>query len=134
VKYLVDTSALVRIQRGQVDPVWDEIVLRGLVAICEPVLAETLATADAKGYARAEDRIRNLYPEVPIPDRAWALLREVRRELAKHSAHRGLSVADYLVAATAIRLKLVVLHEDADFEMVARLVPQLKQERISRVA
>jgi hypothetical protein len=31
-------------------------------------------------------------------------------------------------------LKLVVLHEDADFETVARVVPQLKQERIGRAA
>jgi hypothetical protein len=39
-------------------------------------------------------------------------------------------VADHLVIATAIRLKLVVLHQDADFETAARLVPQLGQERI----
>jgi predicted nucleic acid-binding protein len=60
--------------------------------------------------------------------------RESVSSLSDHSVHRRLSVADYLVAATAIRLKLVVLHEDADFETMARLVPQLKQERIGRVA
>jgi len=131
-RYLVDTSALVRIQRRQVDPGWDDLVERGLVAICEPVLTETLSNADAKGYERAEDRLRELYPEVPVPDNAWDMLREVRRELARHSAHQGLSVADHLVIATAIRLKLTVLHEDGDFETVARYVPQLRQERISR--
>ena len=130
-RYLVDTSALVRIQRGQVDPGWDDLVERGLVAICEPVLAETLSTANAKGYERAEERLRDLYPEVPVPDTAWTMVREVRRELARHSIHQGLSVADYLVASIAIRLKLTVLHEDGDFETVARYIPQLRQERIT---
>ncbi|MFD0746943.1 hypothetical protein ACFQ1L_37810 [Phytohabitans flavus] len=40
-------------------------------------------------------------------------------------------MADYVVAATAIRLKLVLLHEDGDFETIARFVPELKQQRIS---
>jgi predicted nucleic acid-binding protein len=45
-----------------------------------------------------------------------------------------LSVADYLIAATAIKSKLVLLHEDGDFETVARFVPQLQQQRISEVS
>jgi predicted nucleic acid-binding protein len=40
-------------------------------------------------------------------------------------------VADLVIAATAIRLKLTVLHEDADYETLARFVPQLRQRRIS---
>ena len=51
-------------------------------------------------------------------------------DLAAYSQHQGLSAADYLVIATAIRLKLVVLHEDAYLETVSRIVPQLNQERI----
>jgi hypothetical protein len=46
------------------------------------------------------------------------------------SAHQGLSVADYLVVATGMRTTLVVLHEDADFETVARIIPDFQQERI----
>jgi predicted nucleic acid-binding protein len=66
-----------------------------------------------------------------VPDDVWALVATVQRELASQSQHHGLSIADHLVVATAIRLKLVVLHEDADFETVARLVPQLEQQRIT---
>jgi predicted nucleic acid-binding protein len=40
-------------------------------------------------------------------------------------------VADLVIAATAIRLKLTVLHEDRDFETVARFVPELQQQRVS---
>lgn len=129
--YLVDTSALVRIVRRQVDPVWYALVDRGLVAICEPVLAETLMIADAKSYASLEENLRATYLMVAIPDNIWDLVAAIRRELASHSAHQGLSVADYVVAATAIRLKLTVLHEDADFTTVARFVPDLQEQRIS---
>jgi predicted nucleic acid-binding protein len=55
----------------------------------------------------------------------------IRRELATHSAHQGPSVPDLIVAATAIRMKLIVLHEDADFETVARFIPELQQQRVS---
>jgi predicted nucleic acid-binding protein len=36
-----------------------------------------------------------------------------------------------VIAATAIQLKLEVLHEDHDFETISRHVPQLQQRRIS---
>jgi predicted nucleic acid-binding protein len=130
-RYLIDTSALVRVLRRQVDERWHERVVRGLVAICDPVLVETLTIADAKAYNRVEDNLRDTYPWVPVPDDVWELVASVRRELATTSMHQGLSVADHLVVATAIRLKLTVLHEDADFETVARVIPQLRQERIS---
>jgi predicted nucleic acid-binding protein len=131
VRYLADTSALVRVQRRQIDPAWYDLIDRGLVALCEPVMAETLLIADAKGYADLEEALSATYLVVTIPDDIWRLVAAIRRELAPHSAHQGLSVADLVVAATAIRLKLTVLHEDADFETVARFVPGLRERRIS---
>jgi predicted nucleic acid-binding protein len=130
-KYLVDTSALTRIVRRQVDPEWHDIAGRGLITICEPALAETLVTADAKKYAELEADLRDTYPFAAVPDNVWELVAVIRRELALHSTHQGLSVADLVIAATAIRLKLTVLHEDADFETVGRYVSQLQQRRVS---
>lgn len=117
--------------RRQTDPHWREQASRGLIAICEPVLTETLTIANAKSYDRIEADITTIYPWVPIPDQAWDLIRITRRELAKHSVHNALSVADYLVAVTAIQLKLTVLHEDNDFHTVADIIPQLREQRIS---
>jgi predicted nucleic acid-binding protein len=131
VRFLVDTSALVRILRRQVEPAWYDLVDRGFVAVCEPVMAETLMIADAKGYDDMERTIAETYVLATVPDAIWDLVGAIRRELAPHSGHKGLSVADLVVAATAIRLKLEVLHEDGDFETVARFVPQLRQRRIS---
>jgi predicted nucleic acid-binding protein len=90
-----------------------------------------LAGVGAKDFDRVNDRLRDSYPWVPTPDDAWSVVESVQRELAGRSQHQGLSVADHLVVATAIRLKLVVLHADADFETVSRVVPQLQQERIT---
>lgn len=129
--YLVDTSALVRLQRSQADPAWDGLVERGLLSVCEPVLAEALLIADAKAYASSEDSIRAVYLVVTVPDGAWDLVAAIRRELALHSAHKGLSVADLVIAATAMRLKLTLLHEDGDYETVARFVPEFRQRRLS---
>ena len=76
-RYLIDTSALVRVIRRQVDPRWDEQTGHGVVAVC-------------------------------------------------------LSVTDHLAVATARHHGLTVLHDDADFETVGRIVPDFGQERISR--
>ncbi|TDC85305.1 hypothetical protein E1193_03135 [Micromonospora sp. KC606] len=88
-QYLIDTSALVRMVRRQVDPHWSDLAARGLIAICDPVLVETLAIADVKAYDRVEQGLRDLYPWVPVPDDAWQVVRAVRQEPANHSAHRG---------------------------------------------
>jgi predicted nucleic acid-binding protein len=130
-RYLVDTSALTRILRRQASHAWDNLERRGLLAICEPALTETLLIAKTKDYGALEDKITGNYLFVTIPDDIWDLVAVVRRELSPHSAHRGLSVADLVIAATAIRLKLTVLHEDADYETVARFVPELRQHKMS---
>jgi predicted nucleic acid-binding protein len=131
VKYLVDTSALVRLLRRDASPGWYELRDRGLISICEPVLAETLVTADAKNYSQLEEFLSGSYLLVTIPESVWDMTSAIRRELGPRSAHHGLSVADLVVAATAISLKLTVLHEDADYETVRRFVPQLHERRLS---
>ena len=129
--FLIDTSALVRVLRKQTDQAWDKRTGQGLVAVCEPVLMETLIIARAKDYQRLEETLLDTYPWVPVPDRAWDSAREVRRALAAQSAHQGLSVADHLVVATAMHHGLTVLHDDADFETVGRVLPEFQQERIT---
>jgi predicted nucleic acid-binding protein len=39
-RFLVDTSALTRLLRQQADSGWDRLEDRGLLSVCEPVLAE----------------------------------------------------------------------------------------------
>ncbi|MEV0128234.1 PIN domain-containing protein [Dactylosporangium sp. NPDC050688] len=131
VKYLVDTSALIRLHRNRVSAVWDDLAERGLIAVCEPVLAEVMTLAEAKSYPILNERILALHPWAAVPDGIWSLVTAIRRELVLPGAYQGVSVADLVVAATAIRLKLSVLHEDGGFETMARYVPELRQRRIS---
>ena len=130
-KYLVDTSALVRLIRKQTDPGWANQVERGFLAVCEPALAETLQVADGKKYYELQSFIVDRYLPVVIPDGIWDQVAAIRMEMARHSAHHGPSVADLVIAATAIRLQLTVLHQDRDFETMARFVPELRQYPIS---
>ena len=129
-KYLIDTSALVRILRRQVDQSWHEQVTHGMVAICEPVLTETLTIARATEYERIRTDLLEAYPWVPVPDRAWETVHSVQAQLAAKSQHHGLSVADHLVVATALHHDLTILHEDADFGTAAAVVPGIQQQRI----
>ena len=129
-KYLIDTSALVRILRRQVDESWHEQVTQGMVAICDPVLTEALTIARATEYERIRADLLAAYPWVAVPDRAWETVHDVQAQLAAKSQHAGLSVADHLVVATALHYRLTILHEDADFSTAAAIVPDLQQQRI----
>lgn len=102
-----------------------------MVAVCEPALTETMKISEAKHYVRAEERILRTYSWAGVPDGIWDLVAALRHELVAPSAYQGPSVADLVIAAAAMRLKLEVLHEDADFETIARFVPQLRQRRLS---
>ena len=129
-KYLIDTSALVRILRRQVDQSWHEQITHGMVAICDPVLTEALTIARATEYERIRASLLDAYPWVPVPDRAWETVHSVQARLAAKSQHNGLSVADHLVVATALHHHLTILHEDADFGTAAAIVSDIQEQRI----
>lgn len=129
-RYLIDTSALVRILRRQVGQSWHEQVTRGMVGICDPVLTEALTIARATEYERIRTHLLEAYPWVPVPDRAWETVHSVQARLAAKSQHNGLSVADHLIVATALHHHLIILHEDADFGTAAAIVPDIQEQRI----
>lgn len=128
--YLGDTSAIVRISRRQADERWTAAAERGLIRICDPVLAEVLLIAPAKRYDEFEDEFLARFPWVGLPDGVWRTVAEVRRALARKSEHQGLSVADLLVVATAMHHQLTVLYDDADFDTVAKRIDEFTAERI----
>jgi hypothetical protein len=101
-----------------------------MVAICDPVLTETLAIARSTEYQRVRTDLLATYPWVPVPDRAWETVSDVQSRLAAKSKHQGLSVADHLVVASALHHNLTILHEDADFATAAAVVAEIQQERI----
>jgi predicted nucleic acid-binding protein len=65
--------------------------------------------------------LRQLYAWCPVPDDCWNRARELQDQLAATSQHAGASPVDLLVAVTAMRGRLTLLHDDNDYEVIARV-------------
>lgn len=124
--WLIDKSALVRLGASSDAELWAERIERGLVRI-------TAVTRLEVGYsARSAVDLRRVFDNPPIismpveyltpaiEDRAV----EVQALLADRGHHRGPSIPDLLVAATAELAKLTVLHVDRDYELIAGITGQ----------
>lgn len=124
--WLIDKSALVRLGSSVDAELWAERIERGLVHI-------TTVTRLEVGYsARSATDHRRAFENPPIAsmpveyltptieDRAVA----VQALLGDRGHHRGPSILDLLVAATAELAKLTVLHVDQDYELIAEITGQ----------
>jgi hypothetical protein len=121
---LVDTSAWVEFLRDTASPACARVdeLLDADIATCHPIRMEVLAgarddrhLADLRGLlARA-----SLLPTDPVDyEDAAALYRTCRR--VGDTVRR---LIDCLIAATAIRANVPVLHADSDFEVLSRHTP-----------
>jgi predicted nucleic acid-binding protein len=129
VTFLADTSMVIRLRRGQnVDARWVDAVRAGLVGVCPVVEAELIrATASRADRDQLRSQLTALFAWHPMPDDAWRFVARVQDALVDLGQHKGPSVVDLLVAATADAWGLTVLHVDADFETIARVVPIQEQ-------
>jgi len=125
VTFLADTSMVVRLRRGQdIEERWLDAVRAGLVGICPAVEAELARATTRKADRDAlRSHLRSLFIWHPMPDDAWRFVERTQDALVARGQHRGPSVVDLLVAATAEAWGLTVLHVDADFDTIARVVP-----------
>lgn len=124
--WLIDKSALVRLGRSPDAEAWSERIDRGLVRVSTVTLLEVGYSARsggdwAAGFAEpplSQMPLENLTPAIE----ARAL--EVQGILARRGHHRAAKVPDLLVAATAERVGLTVLHCDKDFDLIADVTGQ----------
>nr|WP_236979486.1 MULTISPECIES: hypothetical protein [Mycobacterium] len=77
---------------------------------------------------------RDLCPDVPVPKSVWRWIESAQYRLASAGVVRALSVADLLVCATAAERGLVVLHDDADYELAVRHLPNVAAQRVIKGA
>jgi predicted nucleic acid-binding protein len=77
--------------------------------------------------------LTTLFTWRPMPDGVWQDMAQIQADLLAASQHRGPSVVDLLVAATAQAWRLTVLHVDADFDTISR-VTGLPAQRADRPA
>ena len=131
--YLADTSMIIRLRRGrEIQPKWVDAVRAGLVGVCPVVEAElTRATAGRADRDQLRTLLRSLFGWHPMPDGAWRFVEQTQDALVEIGQHRGPSVVDLLVAATADAWGLTVLHVDADFETIGRVraVPAVRADK-----
>lgn len=131
--FLADTSMVIRLRRKQdIDPRWIDAVQAGIVGVCPAVEAELMrATGSKSDRDRLRELLRSLFTWHPVPDGAWRFVERTQDALVDIGQHKGPSVVDLLIAATAEAWGLTVLHVDADFETIAR-VTQVRVQRADR--
>lgn len=104
------------------------------MALCDMVVMEYLRGArDMAEYQAFEQSLR-AYPWLRIEPADWDRAMHVSNQLAEVSAgfHRSVPIPDLLIAAVAERHGAVLVHDDADYERIARVTGQ-ELLRVGRV-
>lgn len=130
--FLVDSSAVWRLQRQpELTEAWNSSLVGGAVGSCEPQRAEFRRSArNADEFDQMNQTFRDVYPDVPVPKSVWRWIDSAQHRLASAGAVRALSVVDLLVCGTAVARGLVVLHDDADYELAERHLPDVRARRV----
>ncbi|MFI9275105.1 PIN domain nuclease [Kitasatospora sp. NPDC052896] len=123
-RYLIDKSALARWGKPTVRPLLDDLSQRALLAVSAAVEMEVLHSARSAAEA---DRLRHLltgFDYLPCTDEVWDRAKDIQHQALFRGNHRALSMADMLIAATAERHGVTVLHYDGDYDMIAAITGQ----------
>jgi predicted nucleic acid-binding protein len=124
-RYLADTSALSRLADPAVDSALSPLIEAGLVATCGMVELEVrYSSRSPAGHQRRRQQLRDGFESLSMPDEVWQRAIEVQAELARSSAHRGAALPDLLIAATAERHGVAVLHYDHEYDLIASVTGQ----------
>jgi predicted nucleic acid-binding protein len=132
-RYLADTSALSRLANPAVDAVLSPLIEAGLVATCGMVELELLfSSRSPSDYERRRQQLRDGFESLPMPDEVWQRAMQVQAELSLRSAHRGAALPDLLIAATAERHGVGVLHYDHEYDLIASVTGQTVEWVVDR--
>ncbi|ORT58828.1 PIN domain nuclease [Streptomyces sp. CB03238] len=123
-RYLVDKSAWARAIDPLVKATLQPLVQRGLVATCAVIDLEILFSARNAMEHSAGRSVRKGFEWLPLTDEIGARAIEVQGLLAEKGMHREASIPDLLIAATAERHGVTVLHYDGDFDHIAAITGQ----------
>ena len=123
VTHLVDTSVLKRLGRPEVRAVVQDLATAGPLArpsVCDLEVGHSARSGEEwLALSTALDAFALVETSAQHVRRAL----QVQRLLAERS-QRGRKIPDLLVAAAAEELDLVVLHYDADFDLIAGVTGQ----------
>ena len=118
---LIDTSAWIEFLRDTGSPICNRVdaVLGSEIATCDAVRMEVLAGARNEQHLQSLRRLLARAATISVEpadyDEAAALYRRCRRE-----GETVRKLIDCLIGAVAIRANAAVLHNDSDFDTLAR--------------
>lgn len=131
-RYLADKSVWARLAQPTVRQALTPYVDRGLVGTCPIIDLEILYSART-GSEHDHFRVqRRAFDYFPMTDEIAQRAIEVQGLLAHRGQHRSVSIPDLMVAATAERYSLTVLHYDADYDRIAAVTGQAAQWIVPR--
>ncbi|PJE97420.1 VapC toxin family PIN domain ribonuclease [Streptomyces carminius] len=133
--YLLDTSGLVRLlNEPKLKSSWYDAINAGSIASCYPQRAEFLYSArNRREYDEIAEMFADIYPDVSVPKNAGRWIGAVQHRMARAGEHRSASAVDLVIAATAAHHGLTVLHDDADYRVVARHTADLDEHSVRDV-
>ena len=122
--YLIDKSALARMQHPTVERRLAPVIESGEAATCSMVDLEVLySTRNREEHSRVRARRALAYRKVDLTEAVFNRAIDVQGLLAGRGRHR-LPIPDLIIAAAAEAARMTVLHYDADFDAIAAVTGQ----------
>ena len=122
--YLIDKSALARMEHPQVRARLGPIIELGEAATCAIIDLEVLySTRNRHDHARTRRRRELAYRRVELTEAIFERAIQVQGLLAGRGRHR-LPIPDLIIAAAAEADRMTVLHYDSYFDTIAAVTQQ----------
>ena len=122
--YLIDKSALARMEHPQVQARIAPIIESGEAATCAIIDLEVLySTRNHTEHLHTRTRREFAYQRIDLTAGVFRRAIEVQGLLAQRGQHR-LPIPDLIIAAAAEVARITVLHYDSDFDTIAAVTNQ----------
>ncbi len=132
-RYLADTSVLARLHRPAVAAVLVPLIESGIVATCGVIESELgWATRSRTEFDQVRADRDAGYEWLATHDEDWRRALEVQATLWRTGHMRAVGLPDLLVAAVAERERVIVLHYDSDYDLIAQVTGQPMQWVVPR--
>jgi predicted nucleic acid-binding protein len=99
-------------------------VRSGRVLVCDQIMLELIRLAPNETRARELAGRLSAFDAVTMPQDVWSRAREVQLAMAGGGDHRRVPPANLMIAATAERAGIPLVHYDQDYERIAAVTRQ----------
>jgi predicted nucleic acid-binding protein len=125
-RFLVDTSALVRLLRNKaMRNRWQPQITAGVMGTCPITELEFLYSARSKDEREEWLELLNAtFAWVAMPDQVYTRAAQIQDAMTARGTHRSAGVVDLLLAATAELSALTLVHYDHDFDEIVKVTEQ----------